>query len=258
MEHHITDHGSLAIRRFGGPEPPIVCLHGWTLHGGMFTTLAGRLDTGALAPDLPGHGASRITPIDLDTTISALARWLEPAGPHVLLGYSQGGRVAAHLSVRHPGLVSRLILVSTSTGLAGAALRQRATADAELAQHIEEHGMARFLDEWLSHPLVGTHRLDQDTAAADRRLREENTAAGIAAALRGLGQGVVPAIDPAVLPDPLWIAGGDDPRYATAATGHDAAGHGRSHIVQGTGHNVVIEAPEALAEIVNRELSRPS
>ena len=55
-------------------------------------------------------------------------------------------------------------------------------------------GVSVFLDNWLARPLTLTASLDDEAANADRALREENSAAGLAAALRGLGQGACPYV----------------------------------------------------------------
>ena len=253
-----TAHGMLAVRRSPGVGDPLVCLHGFTLHGGMFTRVAALLDEPVLAPDLPGHGGTDVAPVDLTTTLDALVEWLgSRIGPSPVLGYSQGGRIALHLAVRHPHLVSSLVLVSASLGLSGEAMAVRRAGDEELATTIEREGLAAFLDRWLAQPLIGTGRLDRSAAAADRSLREENTAAGLAAALRGLGQGSVPAVDPHDLEVPtLWIAGSDDERYSTLAAMGAASAGGGFAVVPGAGHNLIAERPEGVARLVSDFLQR--
>lgn len=249
----------MAVRRAVGTEPAVVCLHGFSLHGGMFATLARDLANEVVAPDLPGHGATAITPIDLATTVSALTTLLERTGPLPVLGYSQGGRIALHLALHAPNLVSQLILVSTSAGLSGEAREERRRTDEERAGRIERIGIDRFVDEWLSHPLVDTRRARPAAAARDRALRLENTAEGLAAALRGLGQGSLPAVDPANVDAPItWVVGELDTRYSRAAHRHEEAGHGTVATVPGVGHNLVLEAPAALARIVEARLRNGS
>jgi lipase len=104
---------SLFVHEWGLPEAPrVVCLHGVTSHGRHFARLAAALpDLHVVAPDLLGHGSS---PYEPPWTIEAhLAALLETLGtePAMLVGHSFGGRLAFELAARHPGLVSRLVLL---------------------------------------------------------------------------------------------------------------------------------------------------
>lgn len=254
--------GELWVRRWPGPLPPLVALHGFSLHGGMFGGLATQrsLGRGVAAPDLPGHGRSRLEPVDLTTTLAALETWLAASEtPAPVLGYSQGGRIALHLAHRHRDLVSRLVIVSASPGLSEPERQKRRTDDERLARSIEEHGLAPFLDGWLADPLTGTSRFSASAATADRRLREENTPSGLAAALRGLGQGLLPTVDVAEIPVPvLWVAGSLDTRYVRLAQAAAARSGGEIRVIQGCGHNVVGERPVELASIVASFINGPS
>ena len=59
-----------------GNGPPLVLLHGWAMHGGVFATLAQRLRERhtLYIVDLPGHGLSRgdTTPLAFDAVCDAL------------------------------------------------------------------------------------------------------------------------------------------------------------------------------------------
>jgi pimeloyl-[acyl-carrier protein] methyl ester esterase len=103
---HVDTHGS---------GPPLVLLHGWGLHGGLFAPLLP-----ALTPrhrvaviDLPGHGrSSPVEPYTLDALTDAVAGTID--APATVLGWSMGGLVALRLAQRHPRCVARLVLVCTS------------------------------------------------------------------------------------------------------------------------------------------------
>lgn len=92
-----------------GSGPPLVLLHGWALHGGVFAPLVQRLsDRYTLhRVDLPGHGHSRdaATPLALDDTAREILARTPPAP---WLAWSLGGLFAlkaASLSPRVQGLV---------------------------------------------------------------------------------------------------------------------------------------------------------
>jgi len=190
----------------------------------------------------------------MDTAVEALASWLATLpGPLPLLGYSQGGRVALQLLLTHEDLVARLVLVSTSPGLPEPERRARLSQDALLAAHIETVGLDAFLDAWLHHPRLRAKGVSEEARQRDHELRRENTAAGLAAALRGYGQGITRYAGDTLtaLTTPIcFVAGDQDPDYADLATDMAALVGSTPIIVPGAGHNVVLEAPEALAAAV--------
>jgi len=254
----VTRRGDLWVRNFGSGTPQVVALHGFTLHGGMFATLADTAGIATAAPDLPGHGRSAIQPVTIGSAVDAVADLLSTfATPPLLLGYSQGGRVALQVALTYPELVGNLMLVATSPGLNTRARRLRATADDGLASRIERIGTARFIEEWLANPLVATDHIAAATRDADKTIRLENSPDGLAAALRGMGQASVgdSLSRIAALPMPvLFIAGGEDSKYSELA-GQMAATRGEEPLlIADAGHNVILEAPEAVAAAINRLL----
>ncbi|MEN8234911.1 MAG: alpha/beta fold hydrolase, partial [Actinomycetota bacterium] len=242
MPSRTTAHPALAIRIFGSGRP-VAALHGFTLTGKQFASLAGS-DLQIHAADLPGHGRTRVDPIDLSTTVTAVAEWLASFDqPVPLMGYSQGGRIALLTALEYPDLVERLVLVSTSLGIEDENERRiRRVSDETLADRIEEIGIERFLDEWISGPFTATGHLDEATRQTDRDVRMENTAAGLATALRGLGQGSQPYVGDqlAELGVPLLtISGERDAKYASlAAATASGAPDGRHVSIEDAGHNV--------------------
>lgn len=95
-----------------GVGPPLVLLHGWGMHSGVFDGLAERLSTRRTLylVDLPGHGRSRnaVTPLALDACVDAIAA-RTPAAPW--LGWSLGGLFALHAASRIPAHATGLIML---------------------------------------------------------------------------------------------------------------------------------------------------
>jgi pimeloyl-[acyl-carrier protein] methyl ester esterase len=98
-----------------GDGPPLVLIHGWAMHGGVFATLIERLrDRHTLyCIDLPGHGLSRSdsTPLTFDAVCDAIHAQV-PVAPW--LGWSLGGMFALHAAVRNPTRVPALIALCSS------------------------------------------------------------------------------------------------------------------------------------------------
>ena len=255
MRAPIAEAGMLAVSDYGA-GPPLVALHGFTLTGAQFAPLATYIDREILAPDLPGHGDTTLTPVDLPTTVDAIAGWLtDLPTPLPVLGYSMGGRIAMSLALDHPELVGRLVVISTGPGIRDPKERAgRARDDDHLAARIRDEGADRFLDDWLDAPITSTASLDEPTRLADRAIRQTNSAEGLAAALRGLGQGASPYLGDRLgeLAMPLLtVSGGNDVRYGEHAASLAAgAGDGIHQVVAGVGHNVVLEAPKALGALI--------
>lgn len=235
--------------------PDLVALHGFTQRGSAFEELGRALGSPIEAPDLPGHGEEPVE--DWNAVVDGIAARLgaRPAPP-ILLGYSMGGRLALGVAVRHPDAVAGLVVVSAGPGIASPAARARRREEDEvLARRLEERGVEPFLDEWLSAPMfAGLAARGERWQAADRARRGGNSARGLAAALRRLGQGVMPDLrsDLGVIPVPVLLMTGErDLRYGELAV--EMAGllrEARCVVVAGAHHPVVGERPEAVAELV--------
>jgi 2-succinyl-6-hydroxy-2,4-cyclohexadiene-1-carboxylate synthase len=231
-----------------------VLAHGFTQSAQSWATFQQLLESrlpGAMtiAVDLPGHGDAR-PPADLDLWASAdlLA---DRGGKGVYVGYSMGGRVALHAALAHPDVVERLVLIGATAGIDDPDERAaRRAADERLADHIEAVGVTTFIDEWLANPLFAG--LTDATALRSDRLR--NTAAGLAASLRATGTGTQ---------TPLWDRLGEIECPVLVLVGeHDAKftdlgrrlvdGLPRAElvVVDGAGHSVHLEQPDATVEAI--------
>jgi pimeloyl-ACP methyl ester esterase len=98
-----------------GSGPPLVLLHGWAMHGGVFAPLVERLrDRHTLhIVDLPGHGLSRdcAIPLSLEACVNAIAARV-PVAPWC--GWSLGGLIALHAAATRPRQVPMLAMLCAS------------------------------------------------------------------------------------------------------------------------------------------------
>lgn len=231
-------------------------LHGFTQTGRSWDPLVAALGERyrALAPDLRGHGAAAAArPVDF-AAVRADVLALAPER-FALAGYSMGGRIALDLAL-HPDArdrVERLLLVGASPGIASAGERAaRRAADEALAERIEQEGIEAFAAHWAGLPLFA----DQPpaVAAAAHAMRLAQDPAGLAAALRGLGTGVM---------EPLWdrlpelripvtlVVGERDAKFRAIAERMRAAlPDAELRVVPDTGHAVQLEAPAAVAALL--------
>jgi len=101
-----------------GAGAPLVLLHGWGMHGGLFApvlpALAQRRRVHVV--DLPGHGYSApLAPLTLEGIAGELdAAFAHESEPLDVLGWSLGGAVALHFTATRRRRVARLVLVATT------------------------------------------------------------------------------------------------------------------------------------------------
>jgi 2-succinyl-6-hydroxy-2,4-cyclohexadiene-1-carboxylate synthase len=233
-------------------RPIVLFLHGFTQTGaswrGVIDALGERYT--ALAPDLRGHGsAGARRPVTVDACVDdVMADAPERFG---VAGYSMGGRLALRIALAHPDRVERLVLVGTTPGIADDVERAaRREADDALAAELEDGlDIETFARRWQRQPIFKGQPAAVAEAVHEDRLRSEP--AGLAAALRGLGQGAAEPLWPRLgeLRMPVTVVAGErDGTYAKLAERMVARlPRARALIVPGAGHAVHLEAPAIVA-----------
>ncbi len=107
---------SLRVERLGQAGPPLVLIHGWAFHSGVWDPVARELARAfsVYLADLPGHGASR-DPLPRETVAQAARDLLCLLPPSAYwVGWSLGGLVALSAALQaSPALAGVTLVAST-------------------------------------------------------------------------------------------------------------------------------------------------
>lgn len=228
-------------------------LHGFTGCGADWAVLGAA--GGGLTPDLPGHGTWRAPVADFATIITRL---LDDLPPHVdeLIGYSFGGRVALALLRAAPERFGSATIIAAHPGLKTAEAREaRRAADRRWIELLRSRGIAAFVEAWEAQPLFATQRhLAPAVLESQRARRLAQSAEGLAAALEHLGLAEMPDTWPLLTRYPgrlRWIVGAEDTKFCALAEQVTAQRPDTElHTLPGVGHNVLLEAPSTLAQLL--------
>ena len=238
-----------------GSGMPILLLHGFTQSRTSASDFRELLTPAGdiITVDLPGHGDHATVRANLSETADLLAQSLPE--PVAVVGYSLGGRIALHLAVRHPHLVSHLVTIGATPGIRSPEARAlRRQKDAELATRITTLGLDPFLHEWTTQPLFAHARL----SGSERESRRVNTPEGLATSLLDAGTGTQEWLGEAVrdltMPT-FFIAGVNDVRFSRHANFLATQSHGRWATIAGAGHAAHLDQPALTASLVRRALA---
>lgn len=239
--------------RSDGDGPPLVLLHGWAMHGGVFDLLLPRLaDRYTLhRVDLPGHGLSPSGTLALEVLAGELAKRFGPAD---WLGWSLGGLACLQLALDHPDCVRSLTLVGASPRFTRSAdwpSAVEATVFEQFADALHQD-VGRTLERFLALETLGAEHA-QDERHWLRQLLQAVPQPSRAVLVEGLQmlQGTdLRAALPTLRCPSLWIGGRRDrlvPPEALQAAAAAAPG-GRAVLLERAAHAPFIGRPEAFAE----------
>ncbi|MFI4986404.1 MAG: alpha/beta fold hydrolase [Alphaproteobacteria bacterium] len=230
-----------------GVQRAVLLIHGYCQSSAYWTPTLGRLaDAGAyaMAPDLPGFGASAKLPgpYTMEGYADALAHLLDERGLEqvVLVGGSLGGVVAQHFALRHPGRLLRLLLAATGAVTADPAAAL-AKADALAAAPWNEATVTPIVAGFF-HRAMPAAELARYRAIA---LMASQPAA-VAAARSNAGSRTLDRLAEITLPT-LIIQGRHD-RARTPEHGaemRDRISGARLEVLDGSGHTPHLEEPDA-------------
>jgi 2-succinyl-6-hydroxy-2,4-cyclohexadiene-1-carboxylate synthase len=207
-----------------------------------------------LCLDAPGHGNNTNGARSLPQCADDVAASMK-AG--ILVGYSMGARMALHVALQHPEIVTQLVLISGTPGLKTEPERAaRQKSDNELADRIETIGLSAFLDEWLALPIFSG--LSNETNQRNERLR--NTTQGLADSLRFAGTGTQeshwPNLHRLSMPVHLIVGELDEKFTSIAREMKPLISTSELTVVENAGHTVHLENPTTTAQLLDSIILR--
>ena len=242
---------------------PVVLLHGFTGRSQSWDPVRNRLNDGiqVIAPNLIGH--SGIIPdepkLDFEQYVERLAirlKLLGAEGAH-LVGYSMGGRVALSLLINHPALFSSASLIGVHPGLS----KKREHAERIKLEHgwiqkLRDDGIESFVEYWEQYPLFESqNQLGVETLINQRILRLSQKEEGLMRAIEVLGLSSMPnyELKASEIQVPVEVLVGEYD-HTFQNRGELLAAmipQGEMLIIEATGHNVVLERPDVVAQQIN-------
>lgn len=244
-----------------GSGTPLVMLHGWAMHGGVFSPLVARLESRfeLHLVDLPGHGRSRESglPLQLDAIADEVAARTPAAA---WLGWSLGGLVALHAAQSLPASVQLLVMLGASPRFVRAPdwpHGMDASVFLGFAADLQRDYPAT-IDRFLMLEAQGSDHLREDI----RLLREQVFAFGQprpASLLDGLARlqdSDLRAGLPLLAMPSLWIAGRRDRLVSPASMQESARLSGGQFVrIEHAGHAPFLSHAEAVADAIVRQLA---
>jgi 3-oxoadipate enol-lactonase len=211
--------------------------------------------------DHRGHGLSSVPagPYSMDDLVDDAARLIREwgRGPVVWIGLSMGAMVGQGLAIRHPELVSRLVLANTAARYPEAARAGWATRIAT----VQDQGMPAVAEMVVERYLHADFRAAHPAATQairSRLLRDDP--AGYSASCDAVGNVDWLERLSAVRCPTLVIAGARDagapPAFAQAIA--ERVPGAQLHVIADASHLSVTETPGEFAQVVGRFLQGPA
>ncbi len=265
--HHTFSAPQLRVT-LQGDGAPVVLSHALGLDSAMWDDYAAHLASGnagalwqVLRYDHRGHGASASPagPYTMHDLVDDAARVIREwgRGPVTWVGLSMGAMVGQGLAIRHPELVSRLVLANTTAKYAPAALEGWAQRIAT----VREHGMpavAEMVVERYLHPDFRAAHPAATDVIRQRLLRDD--LAGYAASCHAVAN--VDWLDRlAQVRCPTLVIAGARDLGAPPAMGQAIAERipgATLHVIEDASHLSVLETPDEFRRLTGSFLLQPA
>ncbi|MEH1944546.1 MAG: 2-succinyl-6-hydroxy-2,4-cyclohexadiene-1-carboxylate synthase [Nostoc sp.] len=219
-------------------------------------------DFSYLILDLPGHGKTEVVEGDeyygMEPTAKAIINLLDELKIDKchLMGYSMGGRLGLYLTLNFPERFIKVVLESSSPGLATEAERlERVRRDAQIARKLSrsiiQTDFATFLSNWYNQPIFGSIKNHPEY---DRMIesRLQNNPHELDKSLRFMGTGCQPSLWEKLQENKiplLLLAGEYDQKFISINTEMaEVCECAQLKIISNAGHNIHFENTLAFVE----------
>lgn len=246
-----------------GRGPPLILIHGWAMHAGIFAPLTERLAARheVFLVDLPGHGRSPERDSAFDPADAA--RRIAAATPRACwVGWSLGGLVALHAATAHSGNVSALVEIAANPRFVVGDDWPHGVDASVFRQFAEglRGDWRRTIERFLALEAHGSERAQAELRELKAQVfeRGEPALSVLLDGLRVLDRTDLRAVLPALTMPSLWIAGRRD-RLVPPAAMRWAAEHapGGRFLELPTGHVPFLAQADSVATAITSLANDP-
>jgi 2-succinyl-6-hydroxy-2,4-cyclohexadiene-1-carboxylate synthase len=214
---------------------------------------------------IPGHAGTRHEARwTFDTVVDQLSARCAMGGEALVLGYSMGARLALAMVLRAPERFAGAVLVGVDPGFEPERAHERSARvqwERTMRASLERDGIERFVDLWETLPIFASQRsLPESTRAAVRARRCGHDPMAVGWAIEALGTGAMPPLWDGLgaLAVPTIIVTGElDSKFTLVAERmSQRSPRIERRVVPGVGHDVTLEAPDAVASAIRALVDR--
>jgi 2-succinyl-6-hydroxy-2,4-cyclohexadiene-1-carboxylate synthase len=247
--------------------PPLLLLHGWMGNSEDYRVVIESLSWrfNCVAIDLPGHGKTEVfdeeNGYNFINTAIGIIDLLDDLGIDrcSIAGYSFGGRLALYLALKFPERFDKVMLESTSPGLAAEIDRQaRIMSDRQIIARLNTEPFADFVRNWYRQPLfVGIDNHPNFPALIERRV-STNHPSKLVKSLQFAGLGIQPYLGNRLnnYTKPIFlIVGALDRKFVDINQSIDQfCQHVNLAIVSNCSHNIHFQNPQAWIDVLTTNI----
>ena len=210
-------------------------------------------------PALPGHRyGPALEGQDWASVVRLLYAQIDTSTrkPACLIGYSMGARLALSVALENPSRFSSVVLIGVNPGLRTEGERIcRRKEEAELIQYLRREGIDAFVSKWERNKVLALGReVAPKRLVQKRQQRLNQDPQSLAMAIEVLGLSQMPSCWSRLSEVPLtFVVGARDSKFlALTREALRMHSHLRMEVVPEAGHNLLLETPTEIRNILSR------